>query len=262
MEFFVEKPLHLYFRSWVFWKAVQRRRCTKFYAEICSQYHKVHAKWLTVHICIFYFVFFLQKVPLSQHNTVHIFETKNTGLLHAVNLHSAYVLTHFVAWEAIICDACVHCTSFKASFGWIDEFKSTQKSKRFFWKELINESLILITSMTSHQISRLYYKKVAKRIAKLDNWFHGIKLLVHHIQMPNGKMNWFGDRSVDSPCIMPIIVPDDFANQYGWYFGIVNIYAISNSWLNRWNERHSRWLVNLGLFRFWELQLFKHKEFK
>ena len=79
-----------------------------------------------------YFTFFFQKVPLSQHKTVHIFETKNTGLLHAVNLHSAYVLTHFVAQEAIICDACVHCTSFKASFGWIDEFKSTQKSKRFF----------------------------------------------------------------------------------------------------------------------------------
>ena len=134
-----------------------------------------------------YFTFFFQKVPLSQHNTVHIFETKNTGLLHAVNLHSAYVLTHFVAWEAIICDACVHCTSFKASFGWIDEFKSTQKSKRFFWKELINESLILITSMTSHQISRLYYKKV-ERIAKLDNWFHGIELLVHHTQMTNGKL--------------------------------------------------------------------------
>ena len=62
MEFFVEKPLHLYFSSWVFWKAVQRRRCTIFYAEICSQYHKVHAKWLTVHICIFHF-FSFRKCP-------------------------------------------------------------------------------------------------------------------------------------------------------------------------------------------------------
>ena len=160
------------------------------YKVLCRNMQSISqsaCKWLTVHICIFHFVFFFQKVPLSQHKTVHIFETKNTGLLHAVNLHSAYVLTHFVAQEAIICDACVHCTSFKASFGWIDEFKSTQKSKRFFWKELINESLILITSMTSHQISRLYYKKV-ERIAKLDNWFHGIELLVHHTQMTNGKL--------------------------------------------------------------------------
>ena len=216
MEFFVEKPLHLYFSSWVFWKAVQRRRCTKFYAEISSRYHKVQLKWLTVHICIFYFVFFLQKVPLSQHNTVHIFETKNTGLLHAVNLHSAYVLTHFVAQEAIICDACVHCTSFKASFGWIDEFKSTQKSKRFFWKELINESLILITSMTSHQISRLYYKKV-ERIAKLDNWFHGIELLVHHTQMTNGKLidlviNIF------QTCWLPM----HYANYSPWHEGTIS----------------------------------------